>query len=163
MARLKYSSISYDSQGNGKISFIRAKTAREKKSKPRTIQAAITKGLGRIIDTWGNKPALQDQYIFPILTLGMTPQQEYAAVQQTTKMINRHIRFVAGKVDITQDVTTYVARHSFATILKRSGASREYISESLGHYSLDTTDNYLDSFEDEEQRAWAEKLLPENN
>ena len=157
MARLKYSNIDGE-----RISFIRAKTEREKKSKPKTIQVIITKAVGRIIDTWGNKPGRASTYIFPILRPGMTPQQEYDAIQQATKMINKHIKIIAGNIGISQKVTTYVARHSFATILKRSGASTEFISESLGHYSLNTTDNYLGSFETEEQKKWAEKLLPEN-
>jgi len=29
--------------------------------------------------------------------------------------------------------TTYVVRHTFSTVLKRSGVSTEFIQESLGH------------------------------
>jgi integrase/recombinase XerD len=50
---------------------------------------------------------------------------------------------------LNRDVTTYFARHSFATVLKRSGAKIEMISELLGHSSVDVTENYLDSFEKE--------------
>jgi len=159
MSRLKYSNI-IDGET---INFIRAKTAREKKNKPKAIQVIITKAVGRIIDTWGNKPKLSASYIFPILRPGMTPQQEYNAIYQVTKMINKHIKIIAENIGITQKVTTYVARHTFATVLKRSGASMEYISESLGHYSLSTTENYMSSFEVEEKKKWAGKLLPGNN
>jgi integrase/recombinase XerD len=159
MARLKYSNI-IDGET---INFIRAKTAREKAGKPKTIQVIITKAVGRIIDTWGNMPKLKENYLFPILRPGMNPQQEYAAIQQETKMINKYMKRIAENIGITQKVTTYVARHSFATILKRSGASMEYISESLGHYSLSTTENYMSSFEVEEKKKWAGKLLPGNN
>ena len=31
------------------------------------------------------------------------------------------------------NITTYTARHSYATVLKRSGVNISYISESLGH------------------------------
>lgn len=41
----------------------------------------------------------------------------------------------------------HVARHSFATILKRSGINVAIISEALGHSDLKTTQIYLDSFE----------------
>ena len=47
---------------------------------------------------------------------------------------------------------TYTARHSYATVLKRSGANIAYISESLGHNDLKTTENYLASFEKEERK-----------
>ena len=57
-------------------------------------------------------------------------------------------------------LTTYSARHSYATILKRSGAPLSFISEALGHKSLLTTESYLDSFEDETRRKYAEMLVP---
>ena len=59
------------------------------------------------------------------------------------------MKSLAKKLDIHRDVTTYFARHSFATILKRSGASTEFISDALGHSNLSTTKNYLAGFEDE--------------
>lgn len=43
--------------------------------------------------------------------------------------------------------------------LKRSGASTEFISESLGHSNLATTENYLASFEMETKRKLAKNLL----
>ena len=57
-------------------------------------------------------------------------------------------------------LTTYYARHSYATILKRSGAPLSFISEALGHKSLLTTESYLDSFEDKTRRKYAEMLVP---
>jgi integrase/recombinase XerD len=153
MALLKYGNIEGDV-----IVLKRAKTLREKKKDPRLITIIITKQIGRIIDTWGNKSHKRDDYIFPILKPDLTPQEEYAYIQQTTKMINKHIKKIAKDLQITQKVTTYTARHSFATVLKRSGASVEFISESLGHSNLATTENYLADFEIEEKKKWAEKL-----
>ncbi len=49
-------------------------------------------------------------------------------------------------------------RHSFATTLKRSGVSMEFISESLGHYNLDMTQRYLNSFENEQRQEYAKHL-----
>ena len=152
MARLKYINIEEDL-----IKLTRAKTQRETRQDPRPITIVITRQIGRIIDRWGNKPGLNDQYVLPILSKGMTPDKEYKAIQQTTKMINKYIKDIAESVEITQKVTSYIARHSFATVLKRSGASTEFISESLGHSNLQTTENYLADFEIEEKRKWAEK------
>jgi integrase/recombinase XerD len=153
MARLKYSNIDGDV-----IKIIRAKTQREKKNDQRPITIIITKEIGRIIDRWGNKPGLPDTFIFPILETGITPNVEYARIQQATKMINKYIGDISKALEISQKVTSYTARHSFATVLKRSGASMEFISESLGHHNLQTTENYLADFEIEEKRKWAEKL-----
>ena len=50
------------------------------------------------------------------------------------------------------------ARHSYATVLKRKGASALIISENLGHSSLKTTENYLDSFTNDVKRETAALL-----
>jgi len=42
-----------------------------------------------------------------------------------------------------------VARYSWATIAKRSGVPTAVISEGLGHTTENTTQVYLDSFENE--------------
>ena len=54
---------------------------------------------------------------------------------------------------------TYVARHSFATVLKRSGVNISIISEALVHTNLSTTQYYLDSFENEQIDEAMRKLL----
>ena len=56
------------------------------------------------------------------------------------------------------NITTYTARHSFATVLKRGGANIAYISESLGHSDLKTTEAYLASFDREEREKNANLL-----
>ena len=150
---MKYSNINEDT-----IVIVRAKTARETKAKIQPVTIVITQPIGRIIDRWGNKPGTKDKYIFPILENRITPQQEYQKIYQTTKLINKYIGKITKTVGISQKVTTYVARHTFATILKRSGASMEFISESLGHTSLKSTVNYLASFEMDVKRKWAEKI-----
>jgi len=153
MAQIKYKNIDGDV-----IRLIREKTKRETRKKPKYITIIITRQLGRIIDTWANKPGLPDTYLLPILESGMTPEQKYRRVQDVTKLINRYINRIAVKLEIPKKVTSYTARHTFATVLKRSGASTEFISESLGHLSLETTEDYLDNFEEGEQRKWADKL-----
>jgi len=50
------------------------------------------------------------------------------------------------------NISTYTARHSFATVLKRSGSNIAFISESLGHSDIKITENYLANFEDEERQ-----------
>lgn len=153
MARIKYKDIAGDV-----IHITRAKTERETRSNPKPVAIVITRQIGRIIDKWGNKPALPDIYVLPILQPGLKPEEEYRRVQDVTKLINRYINKLAVKLEIPMKVTTYTARHSFATVLKRSGASTEFISESLGHKNLQTTENYLADFEIEEKKKWAEKL-----
>jgi len=154
IARLKYSNINGD-----KICLVRAKTA-ESTDDETAIQIMITRQIDRIIDTWGNKPATQDNYIFPVLHKDMTAEEEYRAIIQLIQTTNKNMKRICAALKM-DPVTTYVARHSFATVLKRSGASVEFISESLGHRNKQTTQNYLANFEDEEKMKWANMLLPE--
>jgi integrase len=153
VARLKYSNI----DGN-KIKLVRAKTA-DTVEEQTIIDIPITRPIRRIIDCWGIKPELPDQYIFDILKAEMTPEAEYKAIRQTVQTTNKNMEKVCKALGIER-ATTYTARHSFATVLKRSGASIEFISESLGHKSKQTTMNYLANFEDKEKEKWANMLLP---
>jgi site-specific recombinase XerD len=64
--------------------------------------------------------------------------------------VNRKLKEVAKLAKVNANLTTYVARHSFATVLKNSGVNVALISETLGHSDIATTQIYLDSFESEQ-------------
>jgi integrase len=89
-------------------------------------------------------------FCFPHLTPDMDTETQIKIVKQLTKTINKYMKRIATQLGITKSVTTYHARHSFATILKRSGAGIEMISELLGHSDVKVTENYLDGFEKEQ-------------
>ena len=129
------------------LKFIRAKTAKQKKEK--TIQAVLQPEAIAIIKKWGNKKKDNNTFVFPVLTGIETPDRQRQLIQQLTHVINDNMKTIAEDLQIVKPVTTYAARHSFATVLKRSGASMELISEMLGHSNLKTTKNYLASFENE--------------
>jgi len=144
------------------IHFRRAKTElTNRNSKP--IDVYMTDEVKEIIERWGSKPVFANNYIFSILTNGLTPGQIQKKVKKVTKQCNKYIKQIAIKVGITENISTYTARHSFATVLKRSGASVEFISEQLGHTSVETTAAYLDSFEDEKKKEMAKKLTAFEN
>jgi site-specific recombinase XerD len=66
---------------------------------------------------------------------------------------------IGRSLGIELKLTTYVARHSYATVLKRSGVSTSIISESLGHSSERVTQIYLDSFDNEQINDAMKNLL----
>lgn len=74
-------------------------------------------------------------------------------------LINDCMQVVAKKVEIQKNATTYVARHTLLTVLKRAGASTEAIQEELGHTNIKTTESYLDSFDRETKRDLAGRLF----
>jgi len=157
MALLQYKNLKDDI-----IEFERAKTARTRRdSEP--IRVAINEDVREIIAKHGNKIIGPDTYIFPILRNNLTPIELQKIVHQKVHVINEHMKVIARKLGIEKKVTTYVARHSFATVMKRSGASEEYIGEALGHSSNKTTKNYLASFEDDEKREKSKLLTAFKN
>jgi len=80
----------------------------------------------------------------------MDSKQKMAIYKGLTKIINKYIKLIVKELGINKEVTTYFARHSFATVLKRSGVKIEMISELLGNSNVGVTENYLDGFENEE-------------
>ena len=90
-----------------------------------------------------NKP-----YLFPILsTLHKTAQQKLNRLHKVISKVNKILKIIGEELDIPIKLTTYVARHSYATVLKRAGVATSIISESLGHSSEKVTQIYLDGFE----------------
>ena len=127
----------------------RSKTERSQKES-KTISVALKPESLEIIKKWGQPSLDKKAYIFPHLNKNMSAEQKRATYQGLTKIINKYVKQIAKELGINKNVTTYFARHSFATVLKRSGAKIEMISELLGHSSVPVTETYLDSFEPEQ-------------
>lgn len=132
----------------GTLKYERAKTKRSKKERDEII-VSLKPEAKAIIKKWGLPSLSPESYVFPHLQKGMTAERERQIIQQLTKTINKFMKRIAKDLEINKEVTTYFARHSFATVLKRSGASMEFISEALGHSDMKTTRSYLDGFEEE--------------
>lgn len=158
VAFLKYKKI----QG-GYIIFERAKTERNTRSDPRPITVYITEEIQEIMDRWGNEDKHPNNYVFPILETGQTPLQQFDLVQLFVRFINDWMHKIAQNLGIDKKATTIVSRHSFSTVMKRSGASTEFIQEALGHMDKKTTENYMDSFEKEVKKEFANRLLAFKN
>ena len=155
---LKYKNIEGDF-----IVFNRAKTIRTRRSNPEPIRIAIKEDANRIITKWGQKPPSPDSYIFPFLKFGMSLEKQRDTVKLITALINEHMKQIALQLGIDKPITTYYARHSFATVLRNSGASTEFISEALGHTSLQTTKSYLAGFDQNEIRKTTDVLTSFKN
>lgn len=151
ICKLRYSNIS-----NGEFGFYRQKTIAKSKVK-RQVRAVITPEMQRIMERWGNEKGSQDTLIFPFLAGNESAVDERRIIKNVTHLINDNMQKIGKKLGI-ENISTYTARHSFATVLKRSGANIAYISESLGHNDIKTTENYLDQFETEERHKNAMAL-----
>lgn len=115
----------------------------------------------KIVARYARSEAMQEDYIFPILDrhVHRTEQQIHNRVHKVLIHINRELKAWSKRLGLTTNLTTYVARHTYATVLKRSGVSVELIAESLGHSDLSTTQIYLDNFENSQIDAAMQHLL----
>ena len=89
-----------------------------------------------------------EAYLFPILSSRhKTEQLRLNRLHKVITKVNKALKSIGEELHIPIKLTTYVARHSYATVLKRAGVSTSIISESLGHSSEKVTQIYLDGFE----------------
>ena len=137
MARIRYCDIF-----EGRLSYHRQKTGK-------LISFQLQPMALDIIAKYRKPEATPNDYVFPILDrkVHKTAIQIRDKVRKANKAANKALHRIREKSGIPIDLTTYVARHSYATVLKRPEVSTAIISESLGHSSEKVTQIYLDSFE----------------
>lgn len=143
---------------NGEIVYHREKTKNTTKDK-RPIEVPVLKEMEIIFDKWANTDKSPEAYIFGYLdNRNNNPERVRVVTQNVTRLMNRHLKKITDATGLPH-VSTYTARHSFSTVLLRSGANIEFISEALGHSSIETTRAYLAGFEPDTRRKMNENLL----
>jgi len=146
---------------NGFIEFERHKTQRTKKEQV-LIRIPISNEIKEIFDKYRNKPNSDKSYLLPVLKSRMTEIEKDKTIMNFSQAITVTMKRIAGKLelggDIQKKISSYSSRHSFASQLMKKGASVAYIQKQLGHTSLETTTNYLSSFEDKDLQEWQGKL-----
>ncbi|MDU1905156.1 MAG: site-specific integrase [Dysgonomonas sp.] len=149
IANLKYENIVDD-----RLHYIRQKTKKR-------FNIQIQEESMNILNKYIVSDASKDDYIFPILDkkLHKTAIQKHNRIHKVIGYINPNLKLIAQKAGIEPNLTTYVARHTYATVLKRSGVNTSIISESLGHSSEKITQIYLDSFENSQIDEAMKNLL----
>ena len=145
IANLKQSNIT-----NDRLMYVRQKTHRK-------INVPICVEAKEIMKKYINN----NEYVFPILnhTIHKTKMQQYNRKKKVILKVNRYLKIISRMVGVEVNLTTYVSRHSYATVLKNSGVNIALIGETLGHSDLKTTQIYLDSFENSQIDEAMKNLL----
>ncbi len=151
VALLKYTDIDED-----KFSYYRAKTF-SKSSVKKKIEIYLNDFSRGIIKKYETRDL--DGYIFPILHKDDNDEVIFKKIKNFTRFINQHLKKLAKDNNLTEELSSYWARHSFATNSIRKGASMEFISEALNHSDLSVTKNYFAGFEDETKKEFANQLM----
>lgn len=116
-----------DNIRDGRIVYDRAKTKKEYSIKIEPEAMAII----------NRYKAKEGEWLF-------TFPEQYARTYEFNKAVNKFIRRVAVKKKINVPITTYYARHSWATIAYNNGIPKDDVRLALGHGAETVTDTYID-------------------
>jgi len=138
MAYLKWSNFV-----EGRIYYNRAKTGKD-------LAFKVPEPALAILEYW--QPLTRkskSSYIFPILneTMHVSAQQKDDRIHKVRTRYNKSLKHIAELAKVDAHLTSYVARHTFATVLKKEGVATAIISESMGHKTEAITQTYLKNFD----------------
>lgn len=157
IALMKYKDLQDD-----KLIYYRAKTINTGKADLKPITVYLTEYSKSIIEKYGNKNKNANNLVFSIITENQTMEDKQRVIKNFTRFINQHIKEIALSNGITSEISTYWARHSFATNAIRNGASMEFVSEALNHSNLKVTQGYFSGFEDKDKKEFMTSLMDFN-
>ena len=133
LAYLKLSNVK-----GGRIDYARKKTGKD-------YSIQINEKIDSILKYY-SKGKKQSEFIFPILF----EQDDLKRIRERKNSLRKHndrLIKIASLAGITDDITSYVARHSWASIANFSGIHIGVISQGMGHSDIKTTQIYLANFD----------------
>ncbi|MEZ0610110.1 site-specific integrase [Fibrella sp. WM1] len=142
LAQLRWQDVQRAGEDNYRISYVRQKTGGNFSLK--LIAPAVS-----IIERYRRETYTgPDAFIFPILNKAShsTADKVKNRLHKVLGQVNTDLKTISDSIGLATPLTTYVARHSFATNLKRAGHASAVIGQALGHKDETTTNIYLDSF-----------------
>lgn len=89
------------------------------------------------------------EYLFPLLHGGLFMEEHHHRYQETLRHFNRELARLMKQLLPGVSVSSYTARHTWATLAYHSGVPVGLISQSLGHSSFRVTMTYLKPFDAE--------------
>lgn len=102
----------------------------------------------------------KNPYLFPIFSARHTTEQAKAnRLHKVITKVNDRLKQIGETLNLPITLTTYVARHSQATIMKKAGVPTSIIGQIMGHSSERVTQVYLDSFDNEQINSAINNLL----
>jgi integrase len=141
VAKLTWNNI-YRHNDEERIEYVRSKT----KGK---FDFKLIEPAKEILNYYRNKKT-NTNYIFPILLHeNLTPKQIADRKHKMLTKFNKDLKEIGLICNIDFDLTSYVARHSFASNLKQKNVATDIISEAMGHQNIKVTQVYLKRFENE--------------
>jgi integrase len=142
LAKLRWSNLATEADGTIRLIYVRQKTGGKFTLKLLPTVAVIVELYKA--ETFSD----QNSYVFPILNAlqHKTETQINNRLHKMLGQVNKDLKTLGEQAGITTPLTTYVARHSFATALRKAGTATAVISQAMGHKTEAVTAIYLDNF-----------------
>lgn len=90
----------------------------------------------------------ESPYLLPIIQDPM--QNEYRQYSRMLRLLNYRLRQVGYFLKIREQLSTYVARHTWATTALRQNYNSSLICDAMGHSSVKVTETYFQRYREEE-------------
>lgn len=126
---------------NRTISYRRKKTGRH-------LITRLEEPAMRLLKTLINLD-MTSPYLFPILHHPEGSRMAYEEYQTALKRINKTLKTVSRRLCLSRELSTYTARHTWATLAFQCNVNSAVISQSMGHSSIKVTETYLKPFRQE--------------
>ena len=122
---------------NGLLQYCRKKTGQ-------CISIGWEPAMQEIVDAYGSR-TVGSPYLLPIITaIDGTERRQY---ERAEHRVNRNLKKIGEMAGLRIPLTTYVGRHTWASMMRDMGFSLSVVSKGLGHESLKTTQIYLSSID----------------
>lgn len=97
-------------------------------------------------------------YLFPLLR-SQGGRESYREYQQALRWLNRQLALLGVVLGLSQKISSYTARHTWATAAYHCEVHPGIISEALGHSSVTVTETYLKPFKNKKIDEANEKVI----
>lgn len=134
---------------DGQLQYSRKKTGQ-------SLSVGWEPAMQKIVDIYALQ-TVGSPYLLPIIT-----QQDGTERRQYERMehkVNYHLKKIGKMAGLQMPLTTYCARHTWASTIRDMGADLAVVSKGLGHESLKTTQIYLSSIDTEKVAKANRKLI----
>lgn len=121
----------------GLLTYARRKTGQ-------LLHIRVEECMQRIIAQYA--PLACSGYLFPIIG-SLDPGRAYLSYRSALSYYNKHLKELSALLGLECHLSSYVARHTWATVARKMQIPVTIISEGLGHRSEQTTQIYLASLE----------------
>lgn len=110
----------------------------------------------------GKEKPNPNHFIFPLLD----NRKDYSdknyltkQISSKTTLVNKYLKKIRSLTQIDENITTHIARHSFAQLANKNNIKLLDIKDMLGHSNVETTMSYLESLGDDHLNKTVEKLF----